>query len=492
MGNALPKSKGSVKGTFKRRNTSLEGSHHSQAHAEESVIIIKKTQNIQKYFELSTEKLGQGRFGVTRVATDRQTNVQYACKTISKKKLRNDSEVEMLQKEVAILHLLKGNENIIEIFDVFEDRDDVHIIMELCTGGELFDSIVQQGTFSEYDAACMLRAMLKVIAVLHDHYVIHRDLKPENFLLSHQGPGAKLKAIDFGVSKFIAENEVLQEMVGSIYYIAPEVLQRHYSFPADIWSAGVILYILLCGEPPFCGHTNVETIRAILDWPLEFKGQAWGNVSEDAKDCIRWMLERDPDKRPEARDVLEHKWLKDAGIAPRQPLHNAILKKMERFAQSNKLKRVALKLIAGMLPDKETEGLRTIFEKIDKDADGWISLHELKSAMREKGNVIREYELYDVVQNSDLERRGAVSYQEFVAANLQLCNFEYEENIRAAFDKLDEDGNGYITRDELSKALELHHNLTEEEIDNIVDEVDVNGDGNIDYPEFLAMIKASP
>ena len=147
------------------------------------------------------------------------------------------------------------------------------------------------------------------------------------------GPGAKLKAIDFGVSKFISESEVLREMVGSIYYIAPEVLQRNYSFPADIWSAGVIVYILLCGlcpvwtrardewrfvgytgEPPFCGHTNVETIRAILYWPLEFKGPLWENVSKDAKECIRYMLERDPEKRPKARDVLEHKFTSSCSI----------------------------------------------------------------------------------------------------------------------------------------------------------------------------------
>ena len=160
------------------------------------------------------------------------------------------------------------------------------------------------------------------------------------------------------------------------------------------------------GEPPFCGNTNVETIRAILDWPLEFKGSAWDNISEGAKDCIRSMIERDPEQRPEARDVLEHKcvmpshvqegqscdgtcrWLQDAGIAPRQPLHNAILKKMEKFSQCNKLKRIALKLIAEMLPEKETEGLRTIFRKMDRDNDGWINLHELKSAMRDRGSVV--------------------------------------------------------------------------------------------------------
>eukprot|EP00210_Caulerpa_lentillifera_P006099 g5827.t1 len=392
--------------------------------------------------------------------------------------------------EVAIMHLLRGNENIIEIVDVFEDKDSVHIIMELCTGGELFDSIVQKGTFSEYDAACMLRHILRVIAVCHDHYVIHRDLKPENFLLSHQGPGAKLKAIDFGVSQFISENDVLTELVGSIYYIAPEVLQRKYSFPADIWSAGIILFILLSGEPPFGGNTNVETIRAILDWPLEFKGEPWANVSEDAKDCIKCMLERDPNKRPSAREVLNHKWLKSSGVAPREPLDNAILKKMQKFSECNRLKRTALKLIASMLPEKEVEGLRTIFEKLDKDQDGWISLEEMKSAMKEKGAKVREYELYRMIQNADLDQRGAVNYEEFIAANIQICRLDSEENIQKAFEALDADHNGYITRDEIVNALKNQNNHTEEEIDNIVAEVDLNGDGRIDYPEFLAMIKA--
>lgn len=146
--------------------------------------------------------------------------------------------------------------------------------------------------------------------------------------------------------------------------------------------------MFVLGEPPFCGNTNVETIRAILDWPLEFKGDPWANISEEAKDCIKCMLERDPNNRPGAREILNHKWLKNSGVAPREPLDNAILKKMQKFSECNRLKRTALKLIASMLPEKETEGLRTIFEKLDKDNDGWISLEEMKSAMKEKGTKV--------------------------------------------------------------------------------------------------------
>lgn len=157
----------------------------------------------------------------------------------------------------------------------------------------------------------------------------------------HIGPGAQLKAIDFGISRFCRNDELLSAFAGTMYYIAPEVLKRSYSFPADIWSCGVILYILLCGEPPFAGNTNIETYRSILDCDLEtrFGFHPWPDISEAAKDCIRQMLTRDTSLRPNAREMLKHRFLQVHGVAPRDPIDNAVLKKMMKFAKSNKLKR---------------------------------------------------------------------------------------------------------------------------------------------------------
>lgn len=452
-------------------------------------LIIKQTASITSVFTLGPV-LGRGQFGVTKVATHKKDGKKYACKSISKEKLKSPEDVESMRREVSIMHMLSGHEHIVQIVDLYEEKDYVHIVMELCTGGELLASIMEKGILTEHDAAGILRSMLRVVAHCHDHFVIHRDLKPENFLISHKGPGAKLKAIDFGISRFCKENEFQTEIAGSMYYIAPEVLKRKYSFPADIWSCGVILYILLCGEPPFQGNTNMETFRAILDFEINFTFHPWPCVSDAAKNCITQMLTRDPEKRPTARQMLQHEFLREHGAALRDPLGNAVLNKMMKFAKCNKLKRLAFTLIVGQLPKEETEGLRRIFNQIDEDGNGSITVEELKHAMERKGVEAEDCQFIDLVKSLDIDSNGEIDYDEFVAANIQLRKLDDDKNIRFAFDKLDTDNSEYLTRDEIVNALH-HFELSDSEIDDIVLTVDANRDGKIDFYEFRAMIRGN-
>lgn len=196
-------------------------------------------------------KLGSGQFGTTYLCTERATGNRYACKSVSKRKLVRRTDVDDVRREITILQHLSGQPNIAEFRGAYEDNDHVHLVMEFCSGGELFDRITAKGSYSERQAAAVCRDILTVVHVCHFMGVIHRDLKPENFLLASADDDAPLKAIDFGLSVFIEEGKVYKDIVGSAYYVAPEVLQRNYGKEADIWSAGVILYILLCGTPPF-------------------------------------------------------------------------------------------------------------------------------------------------------------------------------------------------------------------------------------------------
>ncbi len=194
----------------------------------------------QNFFELYTlgKELGKGQFGVVQECVSKATGKKAAVKIISKHKMKSPEEVEDVRREVAIMHHLGGHENIVFVHDAYEDARAVYLVMEMCEGGELFDRIVELGHYSEKKAAELFRTMLRMLHHCHTLGVVHRDLKPENFLLSAKGDSGVLKATDFGLSIFYKQGDVLDEMVGSPYYVAPEVLKRKYGMECDMWSAG--------------------------------------------------------------------------------------------------------------------------------------------------------------------------------------------------------------------------------------------------------------
>ncbi|XP_021976324.1 calcium-dependent protein kinase 5-like [Helianthus annuus] len=213
-------------------------------------VIGHKTENIRDLYTLG-QKLGQGQFGTTYLCKENSTGIDYACKSISKRKLISKEDVEDVRREIQIMHHLAGHKNIVTIKGAYEDPLYVHIVMELCNGGELFDRIIQKGNYSERKAAELIKIIVDVVQACHSLGVIHRDLKPENFLLINKDDDFSLKAIDFGLSVFFKPGQIFTDVVGSPYYVAPEVLLKRYGPEADVWTAGVILYILLSGVPPF-------------------------------------------------------------------------------------------------------------------------------------------------------------------------------------------------------------------------------------------------
>ncbi|VAH44649.1 unnamed protein product [Triticum turgidum subsp. durum] len=232
---------------------SIEYNRSAPPGASRLVVLREPTgtgRDIAERYELGGE-LGRGEFGVTYLCTDRATREALACKSISKKKLRTAVDVEDVRREVEIMRHLPKHPNIVTLRDTYEDDNAVHLVMELCEGGELFDRIVARGHYTERAAAVVTKTIVEVVQMCHKHGVMHRDLKPENFLFANKKETAALKAIDFGLSVFFTPGERFTEIVGSPYYMAPEVLKRNYGQEVDVWSAGVILYILLCGVPPF-------------------------------------------------------------------------------------------------------------------------------------------------------------------------------------------------------------------------------------------------
>ncbi|PPR97935.1 hypothetical protein GOBAR_AA22726 [Gossypium barbadense] len=419
------------------------------------------------------KELGCGQFGITHLCTHKTTGEQFACKTIAKRKLSSKEDVEDVRREVQIMHHLTGQPNIVELKGAYEDKHAVHLVMELCGGGELFDRIIAKGHYTERAAASLLRTIMQIVHTFHSMGVIHRDLKPENFLLLGKEENSPLKVTDFGLSVFFKPesengifnaiikshvdfsgkpwpsishqakdlvkrmlnpdpkrrltaaqvlNEIFKDIVGSAYYIAPEVLKRKYGPEADIWSVGVMLYILLSGVPPFWAHP----------------------------------------------------WIKEDGEAPDTPLDNAVLSRLKQFKAMNQFKKVALKVIAGCLSEEEIRGLKEMFKAMDTDNSGTITLEELRQGLAKQGTKLSEYEVKQLMEAADADGNGTIDYDEFITATMHMNRMDREEHLYHAFQHFDKDNSGYITTEELEQALREYGINDSTDIKQILSEVDAD------------------
>jgi serine/threonine protein kinase len=271
--------------------------------------ITGRHSNVLDDYVIFPKVLGKGHYGVVRECVCRSTRQFYACKSIDKSKIRR---LDHLQREVTLLSKI-NHRGIMKMMDCYEDGDFVHIVTEKCSGGELFDKIIENttstGCYSEKRAACIIKSLLKSVAYLHENDIVHRDIKPENILfVSSQNDSIKL--IDFGLSRRHKPNEApMSNPVGTAYYMSPELLKGNYSKSADIWSVGVVAYILLCGYPPFNGDTDPVIFDTIENGQLDFPSRAWSSKSSMARDFIQCLLRRDPSMRFTAKEALLHPWI---------------------------------------------------------------------------------------------------------------------------------------------------------------------------------------
>ncbi|GAA0173054.1 non-receptor serine/threonine protein kinase [Lithospermum erythrorhizon] len=450
-------------------------------------VLQRKTENLKDFYSLGRQ-LGQGQFGTTFLCLEKGTGKEYACKSIAKRKLTTEEDVEDVRREIQIMHHLAGHPNVIQIMGAYEDGVAVHAVMELCVGGELFDRIVQRGRYTERKAAELTRVIVGVVQACHSLGVMHRDLKPENFLFIDEKEEAPLKTIDFGLSMFFKPGEKFSEVVGSPYYVAPEVLKKDYGQECDIWSAGVIIYILLSGVPPFWDESEQGIFEQVLRGELDLVSEPWPTISDSAKDLVRKMLDRDVKKRLTAHEVLCHPWVRVDGVALDKPLDSAVLSRLKQFSAMNKLKKMAIRVIAESLSEEEIAGLKQMFKMIDADNSGNITLEELKVGLEKVGANLKDSEITDLMQAADIDNSGTIDYGEFVAAMLHLNKIQKEDHMFAAFSFFDEDGSGYITHDELKQACEKF-GLVDFHLEEIISEVDQNNDGLIDYGEFVTMMQ---
>jgi len=285
--------------TFSAASTASSSSHSKKQKAP-TVMITDALSDVRNDYHVEPKELGHGHYGVVRKCRDRITGEWYAIKSIRKSKV---NKIHVLKREIEILQQVH-HPHIIELRQVYEDERYLHLVTELCTGGELFDRIMDlsstdEGHFTEQAAARLVRDILDAIAYCHAQGIVHRDLKPENFLFKDKTENAAIKIIDFGLSRHDddAAMGIMQTKVGTPYYVAPEVLRREYTNSCDIWSIGVITYILLCGYPPFYGDSDYQIFESVKVGQFDFPSPEWDDISPAAKEFVLALLQREAHRR---------------------------------------------------------------------------------------------------------------------------------------------------------------------------------------------------
>mmetsp|Transcript_6752 Transcript_6752/g.8154 ORF Transcript_6752/g.8154 Transcript_6752/m.8154 type:complete len:588 (-) Transcript_6752:1736-3499(-) len=297
---------------------------------------------IYQKFDILKE-IGTGGFSRVYKAQSKDNDEIVAVKVVGL--VDDDSEMtEIVDNEIKVMEAVKEIEeykaNFVQIIEELHEPNRICIVMEYLQGGELFDRIVQRKHYSEADASAVLKTLIKALNALHKKGIVHRDLKPENLVYADTSDGSDLKIMDFGLSWFMKEEDVQRnaQYVGTPGYIAPEVLlKQQYGPESDIWSLGVILYILLSGRMPFSGRTAGIQNAKIMSGTFHMKGKAWAGVSKDAKNLVQRMLTVDVKKRITGKQILNHKWIREDPIRRATMNLGAAITRLQEFNSRRKI-----------------------------------------------------------------------------------------------------------------------------------------------------------
>eukprot|EP00929_Paragymnodinium_shiwhaense_P096471 TRINITY_DN5805_c0_g1_i1.p1 TRINITY_DN5805_c0_g1~~TRINITY_DN5805_c0_g1_i1.p1 ORF type:complete len:655 (+),score=156.12 TRINITY_DN5805_c0_g1_i1:85-2049(+) len=452
------------------------------------------------YESTKGQRLGTGSFGAVAKMKNKLTRAERAVKTICKLQL---ADLHAFRTEIEIMKLM-DHPNIIKLFEHFEDANNIYLVMELCSGGDLFDRIVSDKYFSEERAAAKMRQILSGICYMHAQHVMHRDIKPENFLFVDKEPIEKttLKIIDFGLSKKFSPGEILTTRAGTPDYVAPEVVRGRYTESADLWSCGVMAYIMLCGYPPFRGHTDAQILHAVQRGYYSFDDdKGWKGVSEHAKQFIRHLVHISPLARHTAETAMTDVWITGQDMSPtnREAVFDeGLLENLRAYKHHNALKKATLQIIAWRFVSEDTvNSLRDVFVALDTNGDGVLSLDELRAGLAMGGLRKIPIDLSALMDSLDVDRSGSISWTEFLAATIERYNQLNEDTLRAAFNVFDKNGDGMLSLEELKELLDPENLLLDtptrtaaQRLHDLLAEAGADGDGNLCFEDFIKMMRA--
>ena len=429
-------------------------------------------------------QLGKGGYGKVLEVRHKKTNAIRACKLISKLKIK-EKDLQRIRREINILKKA-DHPNIVKVYEIYETKRSLYIIMEKCNGGELFDRIIdnisKNKMYSEKVTAKILLQIMSAINYCHKNGICHRDLKPENILFSNKDneDNNPIKLIDFGLSQIIDEKN-LKSKVGTAYYVSPEVLSGKYTEKCDVWGAGIILCILLTGEPPFNGPNSGVIYNKIRNYEYSFT-KNWRFISNEAKDLVSHMLVPEM-YRYDSTQVLAHPWFKK-NCENIQSNFYLDINSLKNYSKMSTFKKNILTFIASRL-DENNNDIRIInnyFKLFDRDNDGQISYEEFQSILMNMN--IESNEIKNLFNSLDVSKNGIINYSEFIAAFIQKNIYLKKELINEAFTLFDKNNKGIITKDDIMNVLNLNTNGNKEieQITNIL--IEKKREGYIDINSF--------
>eukprot|EP00484_Ammonia_sp_Unknown_P016814 CAMPEP_0197040688 /NCGR_PEP_ID=MMETSP1384-20130603/17333_1 /TAXON_ID=29189 /ORGANISM="Ammonia sp." /LENGTH=559 /DNA_ID=CAMNT_0042471489 /DNA_START=61 /DNA_END=1740 /DNA_ORIENTATION=+ len=500
-----------------------------------TVWITQKTAPFKSAYQVGQQIGEPGQFGKAYRCKRKKDKKIFAVKCISKARFyrldrsaqRRQALLVAMQGEIDIMRRLK-HKYIVSMEECYEDKHTLYIVMEECKGGELFDRIREKQRYQEKDAAPIIRMVLEALFYMHEyHRVVHCDLKPDNILFVDKSEKSPIKMIDFGMSKVLPRLRSLRELCGTPYYTAPEIIKGDYAHGCDMWSVGVIMFVMLFGFPPFYvdpakyyGQREAQAIYRLIQKGFDPKvKRGYGPwfpkkmpASEEARDLMARLIESDTSKRLTAKEALQHPWILHSGksqkeiekelkAAPMSPTgddnkddESGITKEIgyqfANFATSNQFKHAITALFRGKfekLRPQHFENLKKLFAQLDTDGNGTIDYNEFKNGMLNSKDLnLTEADIQKMFQAMDVKKVGEIDFEALVNAAVHDYLIASDQRLYEAFRDLDDDEDGKIKTDQLkAKIRELDTYGKADELINIIDSVDLDKDGTIDYEEFL-------
>lgn len=451
--------------------------------------ITKLDTNVEDSYKI-IKKLGKGSFGSVYKVMHIKTGIIRAMKVIKKDSVRFQDDDKKFLKEIEVLIKLE-HPNIIKIFEYFTDDLNYYLITEYISGGELYEGLVKMSNFNEFKCAFILNQIISAVYYLHSNNIVHRDIKPENILISNSNKDLlSIKLIDFGSCNYIKKNENFTLKVGSPYYIAPEVLKHDYNNKCDIWSIGVILYILLVGYPPFKAKNKNDLFNKIKTGSYSMEGPGWNRVSAQAKDLVTHMLEYDYNKRYSAEKCLNHIWIKQLEKSKESNQINdryleSVLVNISNLHVREKLQQATIAYIVhSIYCNEEIDDLKHVFNKLDINKDGKLTYQEFRDGFSKHfqgKEFLKEINIEQLLSDIDGNLDGVISYEEFLRVTVNKKKLLNERNLQIAFDKFDLDKDGKLSKTEIKTVLDT---TDFEYINRLIDAIDNNRDGYVSFDEF--------
>jgi len=439
--------------------------------------------------------LGEGAFGQVHLVKNKITKSIRAMKVIKKIDTIVENNDQEVLNEINVLKKI-DHPNVIKIFEFYISKDSYYLITEYCSEGDLFD-LIKKVPLTEIQVAYVMYQIFSALNYCHKMKIIHRDLKPENILIAkNENNFLRIKICDFGTSQIFKKDEKQSEVVGSVYYIAPEVILKDYNFKCDLWSCGIMMYILLTRKIPFFGEDDEEIIQNIICKNYNVKELTI--FSENTKDLIRKLLDKDTTKRINAETALGHKYFDEFKV---KDLLNKIedekiekyIKNLKNYKRKSILQETTIAYLIHNNPElEEISDACKLFNKIDAYGKGKITMDDLYiglSILIQKEKLTDE-DIVEIFANLDKNKNNYVGYEEFVRGAIDKNSLLDDKVLNYAFKYFDKDNKGAITIDDISKIFKNHLNTSDinEGLKKIISEVD-DGDGKITYDKFCKIMK---